>query len=457
MLRSILCLLAFLAAWVAPATAGGRVALVVGIADYGPLGKLANPLNDAREMEKLLREKLGFEVLVSHNPDYDALQKAMTAFGRAARDADVALFFYAGHGIEFEGANYMLPVGADIRADVDLLTQGYRLDMVVDLMVRAGARFKIVLLDACRTNPLPSVARGARGLQALYATNIDTLIAFATEPGRVAYDGAGSNSPFTSGLLEYLGKPDLELQSTMRRVRKAVYAATDQKQFPWWDDMFLSDVYLGGLRATKVAEAAVGAARGALPSLEDDIALCERLGASSSLPLLESYLDRFPDGFCAVAVRKRMALASQGGGAAESVTRRAPTPPAPAPEPREARSSQSYSVSSYWDHNGSLMALSANGDSRVFYYETPREPIAKAGVTKGTLLFKGRFAGRRYTGQAYLFSRKCGPIAYEVSGQVSADFRRVELIGQRPVRDKNCRRKGTRPDHLVFEFRSKTL
>lgn len=122
-----------------------------------------------------------------------------------------------------------------------------------------------------------------------------------------------------------------------------------------------------------------------------------------------------------------------------------------------AASAGAYSVSSYWNHNGSLVALSAQGTSRVFYYERPRELVEKAGVVKGTLLFKGQFAGRSYKGQAYQFSHKCGPIAYPVKGQVSKDFTRIDLSGERPVRDKDCRRTGTKTERLVFEYRSKSL
>lgn len=463
----LLYLLILLTGWTTFALAENRVALVIGNADYGSLGRLANPPNDARAMARLLEDDLGFEVIVGLDTDYDAMRDAMTEFGRAARDADVALFFYAGHGVELEGANYMIPVRANIRSDLDLINQGYRLDRVVDLMIRAGAKHKIVLIDACRNNPLPSAStRGARGLQPLYATNIDTMIAFATEPGRVAYDGEGGNSPFTAGLIEYLAKPDIELQSTMRRVRNAVYSATQKRQFPWWDDMFLSDIYLGGSDGDEAAttrDAKVTRPSGDAGPLTEDIALCERIGDSSSPLLLESYLERFPEGFCATAVRKRLVLA-RGSSGTEPETAKVEPVSRPetgfveiaTPKP-DNPASEAYSVSSYWNHNGSLMALSAQGDSRVFYYEQPRQLMENAGVNRGTLLFKGRFSGQSYAGQAYLFSRKCGPIAYEVKGKVSSDFTRVELTGERPVRDENCRKIGTKPDHLVFEYRSKTL
>ncbi|HHZ08807.1 MAG TPA: caspase family protein [Rhizobiales bacterium] len=474
-MRRLLLLVLFCLIGVLPAPAGGRVALVVGNSDYGPFGRLANPANDADAMARLLETELGFDVVVSRiDATYADLHEALTEFGRAAVNADVALFFYAGHGIELDGANYMLPVGADIRTDVDLINQGYRLDRVIELMVRAGAKIKIVLIDACRNNPLPTAAtRGATslGLKPLYATNTDTLIAFATEPGRVAFDGEGKNSPFTAGLIDYLSKPDIEIQSVLRRVRNAVYHATNQRQFPWWDDMFLSDVFLGGRSeapARIAGQSSSEPSAGTKAPSADDIAMCERLGDGASTLMMEAYLERYPDGFCASAVRRRLAAApsrSESDGSPAPAIIEAPAPPMPVPAPPEpspavaeaAAAGSYYKVSSYWNHNGSLMALSAQGDSRVFYYEKPRELIAKAGVTPGTVLFKGKLSGKTYQGQAFIFSAKCGPIAYAVSGTVSADWTRVDLHGNRPVRDANCRQTGTKPDHLVFEYRSKTL
>lgn len=463
MCRLALAVLIILFSLAAPSAAERRVALVIGNGDYGSMGRLANPANDANAMAGLLATQMGFEVIKRLDADYDGIRQAMIEFGRAAADADVALFFYAGHGIELDGANYMLPVGADIRTDVELINLGFRLDQVVDSMVRAGAKIKIVLVDACRNNPLAS--RGTRGAQSLglkefYATNVDTLIAFATEPGRVAYDGEGGHSPFTAGLIEHLAKPDVEVQSTLRRVRSAVYEATRQRQFPWWDDMFLSDVYLGG---RSVAQVGLPLDQ---PGLSEDIALCQQLGDGGSRLMMEAYLDRYPQGFCAAAIRKRLGAeagpppsvtaiespAEAGEVAAAPVVMEAGTGTAGQHKPGEG-----YSVSSYWNHNDSVMALSAQGDSRVFYYEKPREVIARAGVRRGTLLFKGRISGETYSGKAYLFSTKCAPIAYEVSGRVSPDFTRVELRGDRPVRDQNCRLTGTKPDRLVFEYRSKSL
>lgn len=452
MLRLLLFLTISLLASALPAMPGARVALVIGNADYGGLGRLANPVNDATAMALLLERELGFRVISSLDADYHDMQKAMTEFGRAAKDADVALFFYAGHGVELDGANYMLPARSDIRSDVDLVSQGYRLDRMVELMIRAGAKIKIVLVDACRNNPLPTgTTRGARGLQPLYATNTDTLIAFATSPGKVAFDGDGEHSPFTAALIDHLARPDVEIQSMLLRVRNAVYEATRKGQFPWWDHMFLSEVYLGG-RA--------GSDRKPTPSPED-IALCEQLGDAPGRVLMEAYLERFPNGLCAGIVRKRLSL-SPGDDVhaalpppADAAAPAASPTPAVAPDADDEAAQRPYTVSSYWDHNGSLMTLSAQGDSRVFYYEQPRERVAQAGVRPGTLLFKGTFVGMTYSGQAYLFSKDCGPVAYSVSGSVSADYRRVELTGDRPVRDRNCRRVGTKPDRLVFEYRSK--
>lgn len=459
-----------MAALAPSAMAEKRVALVIGNANYEGLAALPNPVNDANGIAGLLQDRLSFEVIRLLDADQGQMTQAMAMFGRAAADADVALFFYAGHGIELDSANYMLPVKADIRSDSDLVNMGVRLDQVVDTMVRAGAKVKIVLVDACRNNPLASRGmRGARslGLKEYYATNIDTLIAFATEPGRVAYDGNGRNSPFTEGLIANLAEPGIEVQSMLRRVRAAVYAATQKRQFPWWDDMFLNDVYLGGPdpNGDKVGEDRQAHVLDVpqVTTLGEDVQLCEKLGRDGDNTLMmEAYLDRYPQGFCAAAIRKRldsMADAAPSGLAepAMAVSTSDGQDVALRAAPEEEPSDTAYAISSYWNHNNSLVALSASGDSRVFYYERPRELMAKAGVSRGSLLFKGRISGRTYSGMAYLFSKRCAPVAYKVSGQVSADFTRVELHGAKPVRDRNCREIGTKPDRLVFEYHSKSL
>jgi hypothetical protein len=114
-----------------------------------------------------------------------------------------------------------------------------------------------------------------------------------------------------------------------------------------------------------------------------------------------------------------------------------------------------YEVSYYWNHNGSVVALSASGANRVFYYERPRALLRRAGARKGTLLFKGERSGNDYIGRAYHFSRYCGPISYPVKGRVSADQMKVVLTGRSPVRGQDCKQTGWQDEELVFSFRSK--
>lgn len=467
-MRSVAFVVLWLGLLTSFAVAEKRVALVIGNSDYGVGQSLPNPINDATKISSLLADLLRFRVISAVDADREGMNRALTEFGRAAANADVAVFFYAGHGVELDGINYLLPVRADIRTDVDLISQAFRIDQVTDTMVRADVKTKIVLIDACRNNPLPTIAvRGAKsiGLKAFYASNIDTLVAFATQPGQVAYDGTTGNSPFTTALIDYLGQPDLEVRHMLVRVRQAVAAATENRQFPWWDDLIMAEVYLGGQGGVPVNLLQPDQKRHAnTPKTVDpaDIALCNSISDTSGTILLRAYLDRYPDGLCASLVRKHLGLVSTAVVAPEPE----PNPPAPsepngpkivaldAPNDMATRAgSDVYRVSSYWYHNGSVMALAAQGDQRAFYYEEPKALLAKAGASRGTLLFKGEFAKMRYEGISFLFSKECGPIPYPVSGRVSKDYRRVVLTGRKPIRDSNCRQISSKPERLVFTLR----
>lgn len=232
--------------YAAPAEAAGRVALVVGNSDYQSLPKLPNPRNDAGDIAALL-EDLDFEVIEAVDADLAAMHGAIMRFREAAQGAEVAIMFYAGHGIQVNGSNYLLPTSAELRQEVDLFTQTIPSDMVLRIMDQSEAQVRIVILDACRNNPLPdSMARklGASGGLARPITAAGIIIAFATEPGNVASDGVGRNSPFTAALLEHLATPGLEIRKAFTRVRTVVLNETDRRQRPFLSDGLAGDFYL---------------------------------------------------------------------------------------------------------------------------------------------------------------------------------------------------------------------
>ena len=238
-----------------PATAAStpqaRAALVIGNGDYRHAARLANPANDATDIAQALR-KLGFDVTEGRDLDKRGMEDKLREFGRKLDKADLALFFYAGHGMQVGGKNYLIPVDAKLERQGDLNLDTVDVASVLAQM-EAERRVNLVFLDACRDNPLArSFARslGARsssvghGLSTIQSA-IGTMIAYATQPDNVALDGDGQrNSPFTTALLKHLATPGLDIGALMRRVRADVIAATREKQVPWDHSSLIGEVIL---------------------------------------------------------------------------------------------------------------------------------------------------------------------------------------------------------------------
>jgi uncharacterized caspase-like protein len=250
MRRAVLALLVVFASCIG-ALAERRVALVIGNGAYTDMDTLPNPANDANAIAALLENQLRFTVVKAVDADHRAMGEVLARFASIAQDAEIAIVFYAGHGIQANGRNYLLPVSARLANQTDLITQGVRLDDIIEIMDASGARAKLLFIDACRNNPLPGgLARGASrmGLAKLEVGVIGTLIAFATAPDQIALDGSGSNSPFTSALLAYLGAPGLEIRQALWRVRSSVYQSTERRQLPWVNDALMAELFLAGRR-----------------------------------------------------------------------------------------------------------------------------------------------------------------------------------------------------------------
>ena len=239
--------------------ADGRVALVVGNSTYAHIGRLPNPDNDARDMSAALR-RLGFEVTTELNADRVELTAALRAFTRQSAGADVSLVFYAGHGIEMDGVNYLVPVYARLERDVDVRFETVTVD---DLLVStSGASLRLVVLDACRNNPLArSMQRTAASRSVSGGSFADlnenllgdeTLVAYAAAAGTMAADGRGRNSPYTAALLTHLETP-LEIGLLFRRVRAQVLASTNGAQRPHEYHSLVSEHYLTRTLATGTA------------------------------------------------------------------------------------------------------------------------------------------------------------------------------------------------------------
>lgn len=227
--------------------ASEKVALVIGNGAYRTMSSLRNPPNDADLMSTKLSD-LGFDVVRLIDGDKAAFAAALTEFGRKSQGADVALVFYAGHGVQVNGRNWLLPVDANIIASTDLPGQAIKANDLLEIMEISGARLKLVFFDACRNNPLPrSLSRGtSNGLARLEANAAGMMIAFATAPGDVALDGSGNNSPFTEALARLIDTPDLEVRHLMGKVRESVYVSTGERQLPWLNEALIGEFYFGG-------------------------------------------------------------------------------------------------------------------------------------------------------------------------------------------------------------------
>lgn len=229
------------------AHASDRVALVIGNGAYQHATRLKNPVNDAADFARALRE-IGFEVIEGRDLDRRGIEERIRTFSDKLDSAKIALFFYAGHGLQVDGRNYLVPVDARLRRPGDLALDTVDVQVVLQQM-EAGQRANLVFLDACRDNPLArnlASAFGAgrsaavgRGLSSMQSP-VGTLIAFATQPDAIASDGSGRNSPFTAALVKHIRTPGTDIAILMRRVRNDVLAATGQKQVPW-DHSSLTD------------------------------------------------------------------------------------------------------------------------------------------------------------------------------------------------------------------------
>lgn len=237
------------------AAAERRAALVIGNAQYINTVTLPNVENDAPAMAAALR-RLGFEVIEGVNVNSVQMNAKLKEFSRILVGADVGLFFYAGHGMQVAGENYLIPVDATLKQESDLDFEAVKVDSVLKQMLRE-TRVKIVLLDACRDNPLAavltrsmsprsrSVGGASSGLAPIDTSNMGgTVIGFATAQGSVALDGVGSHSPFTQALLEHMETPGLDIDLMMKRVRGAVFKITSERQQPWTNSSLNGDFSL---------------------------------------------------------------------------------------------------------------------------------------------------------------------------------------------------------------------
>jgi hypothetical protein len=274
------------------------VALVIGNGNYKHTARLTNPVNDASDVGAAL-ERLGFDVLRGIDVSHAGMRDVIRTFSQKVVGADVALVFYAGHGLQVDGKNYLLPVDAQIETRADLEFGSIDLNLLLSFM-EGQAKTSIIFLDACRDNPMGTkLTRGTRSASvgrglAQVASGVGTLIAFATQPGNVALDGEGRNSPFTSALLTIMERPGLPLSEVMISVRNEVLKTTGGKQLPWEHSSLTGQFYF------KPAEpgSAASADQNGL-----ELAFWNSIQGSRNPQLYEAYLRRYPNGSFAEIAR----------------------------------------------------------------------------------------------------------------------------------------------------------
>ena len=328
------------------ASAEPRVALVIGNADYGvDMGRLANPVNDAALMEQSLKAA-GFEVIAINDADQTAMMQAIGAFGKrlaASGPAVTALFYYSGHGLQVDGENYLVPVNAHITAVADVDLQAISADTILKQMQFADARVNIIILDACRNNPLP---RGTKSMQSGLArieAPRGSFVAYSTAPGEVATDGMGKNSPYTAALAAAITTPGLSIEEAFRNVRGSVLTETANNQTPWESSsltapFFFTPVVAGGAPLT-VPPIANGGTR---DPRDVESEFWNSVKDSKDPADFTAYLEQYPQGNFVRLAKNRLALLTTPAPALAP----APAVPPPAAEaaPEESPAATSAAV-----------------------------------------------------------------------------------------------------------------
>jgi hypothetical protein len=288
------------------AKADRRVAFVVGNGAYKNVQSLPNPPIDAKSMAGVLRN-VGFEVVEGTNLTRDKMTEKLLEFGKKAQGADVAVFFYAGHGIAINGTNYLLPIDADIKSEMDVkLGSAINIDTTLD-QTMGDAKVKLVFLDACRDNPFAAKIRSAASTRSVNVqtglaemkSGEGTLIAFATGPGQTALDGQeGTNSPFTRALMANIAAPGVEIQQAMTKVRAQVNEETNKGQLPWGHTNLIGAVYLNpaATPAGSSAEPANTPAATASAAPEVELEFWRSIKDTNKPEELNAYLTNYPNG-----------------------------------------------------------------------------------------------------------------------------------------------------------------
>jgi len=313
----------------ADAQAEKRVALVIGNGAYAT-SPLKNPVNDAHDLATVLRG-LGFEVIHRENIDRIEMRAAVRDFSRRIRQGGVGLFYFAGHGVQVDGSNYLIPVGTNIEEEFEVADEGLNADSVLRAMEGADNRLNIIILDACRNNPFARSYRSTtRGLARMTAPT-GSLVAYATAPGKVAADGDGRNGIFTKHLLDAVQVSGRTLEQVFKQVRINVERETAGRQIPWEESSLTGDFYFMPGSASVVMPAAQPSISAAA---QREQLVWQGIAGSNNPADYEQFLRDYPDGnFSAFAENRVAALREQQVSSAGSASM--PTLPVASEVPKD--------------------------------------------------------------------------------------------------------------------------
>jgi hypothetical protein len=321
------------------ATAGvKRVALVIGNSTYKEQ-PLRNPANDARAMAAKLRQ-IGFQVIERQNATKTQMEKAVADFGEALNAGAIGLFYYAGHGLQVNGRNFLVPVDASITSEQRVRLETVDVDVVLDQMEAAKSGVNLVILDACRNNPFERRFRSGGGGLAQINAPQGTLIAYATAPGKVAADGDGANGVYTARLLQHLSTPGLAVEEVFKRVRVDVARETRNDQTPWESSSLTGSFVFVDAAAPPPPTPAPQIAAAPVPSAIDrDALFWQSVQQSDDPAILGAYLAQYPNGTFAGLAKAKIASAErqkQERSTQQAALVNPPAPAAPAATPAAA-------------------------------------------------------------------------------------------------------------------------
>jgi hypothetical protein len=287
-----------------PAAAADRVALLIGNNNYGST-PLRNAVNDARDLADTLKD-LGFHVIVRENATRKDMVEGIREFGQAIDGASTALFFYAGHAMQFKDRNYLIPIDAAMGSEEDVTFFSVEIGQIFDRMDRARTKFNFLILDACRDNPFAASFKVSSQGLAQMSSPTGTLIAYATAPGSVAADGFGRNGIYTKHILQNIRLPDIPVEIMFKRVREGVERETRRLQTPWDSSSLKGDFVFNASGAAKSSVAAAPAGPSADATLQIEREFWISVRDSNRPEDIRAYLDKYPNGNFAALARNRL-------------------------------------------------------------------------------------------------------------------------------------------------------